>query len=270
MRFPGYDYSHTVTVLWHLKPINTKTMSKDILGSLPRALATVPENRLGLIQDITLKLTDKDAGNEWEQQLKQFLRKEPCWTNSNVTRVAQPKPTLSILEFVSTVVVPATTGNLVAKEKFVRDTGIKAKVKISYLGDNFTSWFLSGSGKTEDPISEQTLRYHKLRKSSVDGPIIEELGGEEKSETTLSEMFVLMEKQGKGEDGVLLNNGYVNIFYIRDQNGVLRAVSVDWDGDGWGVYAFSVEDPRTWYVGYQVFSRNSVLGSSEPSAPAQA
>jgi hypothetical protein len=221
----------------------------------------------GPLNQLIVNIGGQDS-DQWEQQFKQFLRKEPCWTNGNVTQVAQPKPTPSILELVSTVVVPATTVNLVAKEKFVRDTGRKAKVKISYLGDNFTEWFLSGSGKTENPISEQTLRYHKLRQSSVDGPIIAELGGAEKSETTLSEMFALMEKQGKGEDGVLLNNGYANIFYIKDQNGVLRAVDVGWDGGGWGVRAFSVESPRRWDGGCQVFSRNSVLESSEPSAPA--
>ena len=223
----------------------------------------------GPLNQLIVNLGGQD-GDQWEQQLKQFLRKEPCWTNGNVTQVAQPKPTPSILELVSTVVVPATTGNLVVKEKFVRDTGRKAKVKISYLGDNFTEWFLSGSGKTEDPITEQTLRYHKLRESSVDGPIIAELGGAEKSETSLSEMFALMEKQGKGENGVLLNNGYANIFYIKDQNGVLRAVYVGWGGDGWDVYAVSVEDPGRWDDGNRVFSRNSVLESSEPSAPAQA
>lgn len=177
-----------------------------------------------------------------------------------------PNPLVYILEPVSRVMVPATTGKLVAKEKFVPDTGRKAKVKISYLGDNFTAWFLNGDGKTEDPISEQTLRYHKLRKSSVDGPIITELGGEAKAETTLSEMFSLMEKQKHGEDGVLLNNGYANIFYIKDQNGVLRSVYVYWDVVGWGVFAYSVVRPDRWRGGCQVFSRNSVLESSEPSA----
>ncbi len=234
---------------------------ETMLSKALREFTTGPLNQL------IVNLGGQD-GDQWEQQLKQFLRKEPCWTNGNVTQVAQPKPTPSILELVSTVVVPATTVNLVAKEKFVRDTGRKAKVKISYLGDNFTEWFLSGSGKTENPISEQTLRYHKLRQSSVDGPIIAELGGVEKSETTLSEMFALMEKQGKGEDGVLLNNGYANIFYIKDQNGVLRAVLVFWRDDGWCVFAYSVGYPRRWDDGYQVFSRNSVLESSEPSAPA--
>jgi hypothetical protein len=209
-------------------------------------------------------------GDQWEEELKKFLRKEPCWSNGQVAQVTQPKTKPSILELVSTVVVSATTSKFVAKDKFVVNTKRNAPVKISAVWDNFTSWFLSGDGKTEDPISEQTLRYHKLRKSSVDGPIITELGGEEKSETTLTEMFSLMEKQKNGEDGVLLNNGYANIFYIRDQNGVLRAVVVLWNGGGWRVDAGSVGHPFRWDDGRQVFSRNSVLESSEPSAPAQA
>lgn len=172
----------------------------------------------------------------------------------------------TLLDFAGTVTVPATTSKLVAKEKFMISTERNAPVKISYLGDNFTAWFLNNDGKIEDPITEQTLRYHKLRQSSVDGPIITELGGEEKSETTLSEMFSLMEKQKHGEDGVLLNNGYANIFYIKDQNGVLRAVLVSWDGGGWFVSAVSVEDPGRWRDGRQVFSRNSVLESSETEA----
>jgi hypothetical protein len=209
-------------------------------------------------------------GDQWEEELKKFLRKEPCWSNGQVAQVTQPKTKPSILELVSTVGVSATTSKFVAKDRFVVNTKRNAPVKISAVWDNFTSWFLSGDGKTEDPESEQTLRYHKLRKSSVDGPIITELGGEEKSETTLTEMFSLMEKQKNGEDGVLLNNGYANIFYVRDLTGVLRAVYVYWVGDGWYVDADSVENLYRWDGGNQVFSRNSVLESSEPSAPAQA
>jgi hypothetical protein len=240
-------------------------MNKQLSTAL-REFLTGPLNQL------IVNLGGQD-GDQWEQQLKQFLRKEPCWTNgqvAQVTQVAEPKPTPSILELVSTIVVNATTGKLVAKERFVINTERNAPVKISYLGDNFKAWFLNGDGKTEDLISEQTLRYHKLRQSSVDGPIITELGGEAKAETALSEMFSLMEKQKHGEDGVLLNNGWANIFYIKDSAGVLRAVYVHWHGDGWHVRANSVGRPRRWPDGNQVFSRNSVLESSEPSAPAQA
>ena len=193
-----------------------------------------------------------------------------CLLPPPATVSAEPLKLELLLDLVGTVRTSATTAKLVAKKKFVINTKRNAPVKISYLGDNFMAWFLNGDGKTEDPISEQTLRYHKLRKSSVDGPIIEELGGEAKAETTLSEMFSLMEKQKHGEDGVLLNNCWVNLFYIKDVAGVLRTVCVYWDGDGWRVSADSVGFPYSWRGGYQVFSRNSVLESSEPSAPAQA
>lgn len=179
-------------------------------------------------------------------------------------------PVSSILEFVSMVKVSATTEKFVAKDKFVVNTKRNAPVKISVVLDDFTNWFLLGDGKTEYPITEQTLRYHRLCKASVDGPIITELGGEEKSETTLTEMFSLMEKQKNGEDGVLLNNGYANIFYIKDQTGVLRAVYVRWYDGGWGVYSYSVENQGKWSDVSRVFSRSLDLKSLEPSAPAQA
>lgn len=185
------------------------------------------------------------------------------------TQTGPPKPEL-LLDPVGTVTIAATTTKFVARDRFVVNTKQNAPVKISAVWDNFTAWFLSGKGKTEDPISEQTLRYHKLRQLSVDGPIIQELGGEEKSETTLTEMFSLMEKQKNGKDGVLLNNGYANVFYVRDKIGVVRAVGVDWDDVGWSVRADEVTYPHGWLVGRQVFSRNSVLKFSGPLATAQA
>jgi len=64
-----------------------------------------------------------------------------------------------------------------------------------------------------------------------------------------------MKKQANGKAGVLLNNGYANIFYIRDQSGVLRAVFVSWRGVGCYVIAYVVSCPYVWLGGYQVFSR---------------
>lgn len=40
----------------------------------------------------------------------------------------------------------------------------------------------------------------------------------------------LIAKQPAGEEGVLLSNGYSNIFYTEK-----KVVSVLWDGDGWNV-----------------------------------
>jgi hypothetical protein len=215
--------------------LERKELTMDsILSKALREFTTGPLNQL------IVNLGGQD-GEQWEQELKKFLRKESCWSNTPQTQTPQvPKPKPSILEFISTVKVPAATVQFVGRAKFVVDTTDDALVKISYVGGNVKEWFLNGDGKTEDPIDEQTLQYAKLRKASVDGPIIAELGGQEKSETTLSEMFSLMEKQGKGEDGVLLNNGYANIFYIKDLARVLRAVSVGWRGGGWYVISWPV------------------------------
>jgi hypothetical protein len=160
----------------------------------------------------------------------------------------------NVLDFVGTVKISATNEKFVAKDKFKlkKDGGI-----CSYIGSNFVSWFLAGGGKIEGLISDGGLQYYKLTKRSVDGPIIEELGGEVKVRTGLAKMFDLMMKQANGGEGALLINGCANIFYIDDISGVLRAVCVLWGGAGWNVSAYSVENPDEWYDGYQVFSRNS-------------
>lgn len=64
-------------------------MSKDILGSLTRALVTVPQDRLGLIQDIANKLAG-DEGEEWHEHGKRFLRKEPTWAAELTQPAEQP------------------------------------------------------------------------------------------------------------------------------------------------------------------------------------
>lgn len=158
------------------------------------------------------------------------------------------------------------------KHKFFQvNTEKNALVRISYIWENFKKWFLppsvseaavSGGGPYREPgvpgsATEVALRYQTLNKRSVDGPIINQLGGEEKAETTLAEIAALMALQPSSDPGVLFTNGYANIFYVRDVSGVLRAVRVDGDVDGWSVHAHSVEDPGEWDAGRQVFSRDS-------------
>jgi hypothetical protein len=181
----------------------------------------------------------------------------------------QAKPTMptiqaatSILsETISSCIVLTTmVDKFIAKDNFVVDTSKKAKVKISYLGDNFINWFLE---KTEEPFPGSTVWGRNLEKDSVDGPILVELGGQEKAETTLFELFIMMKRQAKGENGRLLTNGYANIFYIRDINGILRAVSVYWYGSGWRVRAHSVEATNPWCADDRVWSRVPSRNSSD-------
>lgn len=181
----------------------------------------------------------------------------------NRTKVAAQTTVQAIINILSTIVctftVAPTTEKFVAKDKFKVDTGKKAGVRTSFLGDNFKEWFLN---KIEGPFPGSTVNGRKLEKNSVDGPILAELGGSEVAETTLTELYAAMEAQPNGESGDLLNNGWANIFYIRDINGTLRAVDVYWLGDGWFVFAHSVEDPSEWNADRQVFSRNSLVSQA--------
>lgn len=136
------------------------------------------------------------------------------------------------------ITIPAIK-QFVASDKFVINTSQEASVKISSIGDNFKGWLL---GKTEEPVNETALRCSKLSRTLTDAPFMTEFavfGGEAKSEITLAQMFSLMEKQGKGESGVLLTSGYLNVFHIRDTNGALCTVGVSWHREGWNMYAFS-------------------------------
>jgi len=179
--------------------------------------------------------------------------------------INRAKPAVqAVTAFLSAIIaatfsVSSTTEKFVAKDKFKVDTERKAKVKISHLGDNFKEWFL---GKTENPFAGSTIYGRKLEKNSVDGPILQELGGNEAAETTLTEMYAAMEAQPNGENGDLLNNGWANIFYIKDVNGTLRAVRVRWSDDGWHVHACSVENPLEWFTDRRIFSRNSSVSQT--------
>ena len=166
---------------------------------------------------------------------------------------AKPADPKKLLELVTTVSVAACE-KFVAKEHFKVDTGRKAKVKIAFLWDNFSKHFLP---KTEEGVLAGEIKVHKLLQSSLDAPIMTELGDPRSYSTTLADLWWMLEKQPNGEEGALLVNGYANILYIHDTEGNLWAVYAYWVSGfgGWCVNAGSVGDPDGWSAGIQVLSR---------------
>ncbi len=154
-----------------------------------------------------------------------------------------------ILSFVTSVSIPALPA-FTAADHFKENT--KGAVRIWSLGDNFKAKFL---GKTEGAIVAADLNVRKLLEESRDPAIMTELG--DACGITLSQFFHLLSKQGKGEDGPLLVNGWANVAYIQDTDGVFWAVDAYWDADfgGWFVDAYSVRYPRRWFDGRQFLSR---------------
>ena len=129
----------------------------------------------------------------------------------------------------------------------------KSEVEVAYYGTNFTNWFRS---KVEENVPKDDPVPVDLKRSATDREIVDALGGEEKAEVTLAEIWRLLLRQPKGEFGHLLVNERVNLFYVRDVNNILRVVFVYRYDDSWSMSASTVID-RRWHDGYRVFSRNS-------------
>ncbi len=152
----------------------------------------------------------------------------------------------------TTIALPAVV-NFTASEHFIIDTSKNAKVKISYLSDNFKANFLPKVEK--DEIVAEKLVINKLLEDSFNSAIITALGGEVKIGITLGQFFAAFAKQPNGKKGVLLKNGHAYVGYIRDTYGELWAVGGVWSGIGWDFGAVSIGSPNSWGGGLHFLSR---------------
>jgi len=155
-------------------------------------------------------------------------------------------PKTALLEPLETAVVPATSTPVIIRDFFTKNSG----VKFAAIWSEFKTRFFD---KTEGPISEATYRKYKLLRIAPDGPIIAKLGGETKVEATVTAALALLKRQGTGAAGFLQTNGYANIFYSRDKDGVLCAIRIGWADDGWVIDAISVQDPLAWNGKHEIF-----------------
>lgn len=159
-----------------------------------------------------------------------------------------------LLTIIGIVTVPATTAPFVAGNHFVVNTANRAPGRIYIFENRFKKWFLS---KTEDQVGETTLRCHTLGENSLNAPIVAELGGEERAETTLAQIFAIIKVKWNAEEGTPLTSCFSNIFYVRDAKGVLRVVSVFKDCFGsWHVEAYPFMNRLKWSYCARIFSRN--------------
>jgi hypothetical protein len=210
--------------------------------------------------DLMIKLNSAD-GSAWEDELKKFLRKEPCWANGETRTIAQPQPAPQpFLLFLDPITIPARTEKFVPKKSYVVNTKRGAKVKIGYVDPDFTAWF---GEKAEEPTAETTLRRHVLVRPAVFADAMKEVAdGGFVTETTPGQLFSMLEQQPDGpksKPGPLLANGYANIFRMIDVNGVARLVYAYWSvgSDGWAVSALGASDSAQWDGRDRLFSRSS-------------
>jgi hypothetical protein len=151
-----------------------------------------------------------------------------------------------LLEPLEFLVIPATKTPVVIGDFFKRNSG----VKLASVFGEFKSRFFE---KIEKPVAEVIYRKHKLLRTSPEGPIITELGGETNVAGTVTAALSLLQRQGNSGTGFLETNGNANIFYARDREGVLCAIRIGWAEDGWVLDAIPAKDPVAWNSKHEIF-----------------
>lgn len=153
---------------------------------------------------------------------------------------------IALLEPLDSVLVARTASAITIQDFLAKHT----RAKISTVFGEFKNRFFQ---KREGPLPETKYRKYKLLRISADGPIIAELGGESKVEGSVTAALTLLSRQGNGEAGFLQTSGFANIFYSRDQKGILCAIRIGWCHDGWVIDAISVKDPLAWNGQHEIF-----------------
>lgn len=130
-----------------------------------------------------------------------------------------------------------------------------AVIKISHRDKHFVGAFVEGEEPLKVFSSTQRVRYAKLQIFMNHGPIIQAFGGEMRANISLVDIFLILLKQGNGQPGVLVTNGFGNCFYVKDRRNALRVVRVIWEAGGWNISGLSCDMRQGWHAGYQVFGR---------------
>jgi len=145
----------------------------------------------------------------------------------------------------------------VSAKAYVVDTSERARVRISYLGNNFKKHLLP---TIERDIAPSDLTLSKLTRGQKDLPLSDDepgtiagLGGTTKAVTSACEFFeTLAHKQAVGN--LTWTAGYV-LVKDNDGNSVLWALRASWLDAGWRVGAFSPSGPDSWHAGRAFVSR---------------
>ncbi len=156
-------------------------------------------------------------------------------------RIAQPHNANYLKVVESKIPIPGIAKKFTVKDNFVLNDDPKAGLKLLRTCSSFKDWF---DEQVLPARGEYFVKSVILQKPLLDREILS--GLEYRHETDLAAVFHLLNAQFDGRKGTLQVGGKPNNFYIKDVDGVLRVVSVYWGLGGWGINAFSVDEPDMW------------------------
>lgn len=151
-----------------------------------------------------------------------------------------------LLKPVTQAIVPARTKSFSAAAFYQTSTGL-------YVSGTFADRLDLNARQTVDSAPERPYVASLLKANAYDTDIRKELSEEHLS--TLEDIASLIEAQPDGKSGLLLNNGYANIFYVEGKNGEVFAVDVRWYSllrRRWGVSDWELDEVGDWPAGHQV------------------
>lgn len=147
--------------------------------------------------------------------------------------------------------LPAVDKPVDPKQFFKTRTGL-------YVWDGYYRDRILSVAKKVKSLPALMISHQTLIKAATDAEIRRELPeGHIFQDTSAFCVYlsVMIEQQKNSEDGILLNNGYANIFYVIGKNGEVFMVGVDWCSDyrRWDVFAWPLGVNR-WDAGSRAFS----------------
>lgn len=181
-----------------------------------------------------------ENGQEWLSALNRFLRKENPWE--------KPKATAFFGRH-TLVDVPEVDPGMDLETFYQNRPGL-------YVWDDFTTLVLQPALQADRStlIRPASMSRRLLKVNATDAVIEEKLGRNYQFSELAAALIIakMIEAQPNGIAGLLLNNGYANLFYLPT-----CVVFVHWDADGrgWDVSACR-RGAYQWRVGNLVFASN--------------
>lgn len=127
-----------------------------------------------------------------------------------------------------------------------------------WVSEEFTSLVTAAYPEVLVPRGLDGVESFDLTKQSSNREIIDQMSEEESVRTyafTPDQIGALIDLQPGDVAGKLLTNGYVNLFYVVGEDGVLFVVHIDWNADlsQWDVDAWGLDGTGRWGAGRRVF-----------------
>jgi hypothetical protein len=202
---------------------------KDMLSVLIRKIVDLPLEMLGVLCDLSKELSG-EAGQEWLAELKNFLRKENCWTG------IVAKPILRLISGDYPLTIDAVDG-----------TEILADAKDVFVGGidpDFKNW---GADEIGNPTAETPIDVHEMTKDATFSQMFGELNTDVRKLCFTQAQIKNFVKKYRDW---LRADGYATFFLLKSKGNFFVADVVDSDGELF-VNRRQLDDPGVWAAGYR-------------------